>query len=70
VDELAVELGDLLGVLEHDLGHERPGLEIPSTLQLEQVSFGADDRALGESLEEARLLTGRSAIHGRTSDLL
>ncbi len=49
--ELDVQLADDVGVLEHDLGHEAAGLEIPPPLELEEVALGADDRA---GLEAAR----------------
>ena len=52
-DELAVELRDDLGLLEHDLGDERAGLQIPAALELEEVPLGADHRALVEPLEKA-----------------
>ena len=47
-----MELGDRLGVLEHDLGDEGAGLEIAAPLELEQVALGADHRAGGKPLEE------------------
>ena len=43
--EVAVQRGDDLGVLEHDLGHERTGLQVAAALELEQVTLGADDGA-------------------------
>jgi hypothetical protein len=52
VDELAVELRDLLGVVEHDLRHKRPGLEVAPALQFEQVTLGADDGAFGQPFEQ------------------
>ena len=48
--ELPVQGGDLLGVIEHDLGHERPGLQVAATFELEQVALGADHRTGGEPL--------------------
>src|SRR5215218_4391640 len=53
VDELAVELGDELRVVEDDLGHERAGLQVAAALELEQVALSADDGALRETLEES-----------------
>ena len=51
MDELTVELGNEIRVLEDDLGHECAGLEIASALELEQVSLGADDMTALEALE-------------------
>ena len=42
VHELAVQPGDEVGVLEHDLGHVRARLQVAAPLELEQVSLGAD----------------------------
>ena len=53
MDEFTVQLAHDLGVLEHDLGNERTGLEVASALALEQVTLGADDRALLEPLQQA-----------------
>ena len=53
VDELAVERFDQIRPLEDDLRHVGPRLEIAAALELEQVPFGADDRALGEPLEQS-----------------
>ena len=50
VHELSVQGGDLVGVIEHGLGNERPGLEVAATLQLEEVALGADHRSGGEPL--------------------
>ena len=44
VDELAVQLGHLLRVLEHDLGDERARLQVAAPLELEEVALGADHR--------------------------
>src|SRR5437660_841787 len=54
VDEIAVELGDDLRVLEHDFGDEGARLQIPTPLELEYVALGADDRALVETLQEGK----------------
>src|SRR5260221_2001073 len=61
MDELAMQLGDQLGGLEHDLGHVRAGLQVAAAFELEQVAFGADDRSLGQSLEQS--LTRCSSRH-------
>ena len=67
--ELDVELAHDVGVLEHDLGDEAAGLEIPSPLELEQVALGADDRAVLKPLEQpgppAVLLLFSVLRHGR-----
>ena len=52
VDEVAVELLDEVGVLEHHLRHERAGLQVPAPLELEEIALGADDGAGGQSLDE------------------
>ena len=49
VYELSVQGGDLVGVIEHRLGNERPGLEVAAPLQLE-VALGAHHRSGGEPL--------------------
>ena len=59
VDELPVQLGDDLGMLEHDLGDVGAGLEVPTPLALEQVPLGADDGALLEAVEQ----TGSARRH-------
>jgi len=53
VHELAVQAAHYLGVVEHDLRDKGAGLEVAAPLALEEVSFRADDRALGEPLEQA-----------------
>ena len=45
---------DLLGVVEHDLGHEGAGLQVAAALELEQVALGADHRALVEPLQQTQ----------------
>jgi hypothetical protein len=42
MDELAVELCNRLRVIKHNLGHERAGLHIAASLELEQISLCAD----------------------------
>ena len=39
-------------MLEHDLGHERPGLQVAAPLELEQVALGADHGTLLEAIEK------------------
>ena len=60
MNELAVELRHELGVLEHDLRHERPCLEIPPALELEEIALRTDDGSLRESFEQ-------SGLHAHTS---
>ena len=52
VNELAVQPGDELGMLEHDLGHVGAGLQIAAPLELEQIALGADHRSLVEPFEQ------------------
>jgi len=54
-------------VLEHDLGDERPRLQVASPLALEEVALGAYDRALPQQLKkirhvilQARLILGKA----------
>ena len=63
VDELAVELGDELRMLQDDLGHVRAGLEVPAPLELEEVSLGADHRAGLELFRKAELLAVSGVGH-------
>src|SRR5918996_53752 len=51
-EELAVELGQRLGVGQAHLGRERAGPDVPALLQLEQVATVAEDGALGQPLQE------------------
>ena len=51
MDELAVQLGHQLRVVEHDLGHERTRLQVSPPLEFEEVALRADDRAFGKTLE-------------------
>jgi hypothetical protein len=39
-------------MVEHDLGHERAGLEVAPALDLEQVALGAQDGPGGEAITE------------------
>jgi hypothetical protein len=50
--ELAVELRERLGMLDHDLGRERAGLDVAPLLELEQVAAVAEDAPLREPLED------------------
>ncbi len=52
VHEVAVQLRDDLGMVEHDLGDERAGLQIAAPLELEKIALGTDHRALVEPLQE------------------
>ena len=52
MDEVAVQLAHDLGMLEHDLGHVRPGLEVAPPLELEQIALGADHRPRRQPLEQ------------------
>src|ERR1700688_2686277 len=65
--ELAVELLDELGMLEHHLRHVSAGLEIAAALELEEIALGADHRALGQALKQARPLGGPSRRLARRS---
>ena len=57
--EFEVKLFGVLGMFEHHFRNESAGLQIPTTLQLEQVTLRTDDRSIGETLEKAGL-TGRT----------
>ncbi len=63
VDEIAMKAFDQLRVLENDLGDVGAGLQVAAALELEQIAFGADDRAGGQPLQESegfsRYLLGR-----------
>ena len=64
VNELAMELGDDLGVVEDDLGNERARLQVTPPFAFEQIALGADHGALLEALEEPLFSGGR---HSRPS---
>jgi hypothetical protein len=51
VHELAVQLLDDFGVIQHDLGDERPGLQVTPPLALEEVTLSAHDRTLVQEFE-------------------
>ena len=52
VHEIAMELRDDLGVLEHDFRHIGARLQVAPALELEHVAFGADHRAFVEAVEK------------------
>jgi hypothetical protein len=64
VDELTVELSDEVRMLQHDLRSIGPGLEVPASLELEEVPLGADDRTSFEPVQEAE--SGRGITHLRS----
>ncbi len=68
VDEIAMELRDDLGMLEHDLGHERAGLQIAAALELEHVAFGADHGPLVEALQQGEARRSRTFMAERIPD--
>ena len=53
VHEVAVQLRDDLGMIEHDLGNERARLHIAAPLELEEVALGADDGAVARAARGA-----------------
>ena len=65
VDEVAVQLRDDVRMLEHDLGDEGSGLQVPAPFELEDVALGADDRALIEPLQQRQRL-GAGCGHGES----
>src|SRR5205823_7610247 len=65
VHEVAVDLPHHLGMLEHDLGYESAGLQVPALLAREEIAFRANDGAACESLEKAKRGLGRVVSHGR-----
>ncbi len=52
--ELTVQFLDYLRVVKHDLGDERPGLQVAPPLTLEKVAFGAHERAMRQRIEQIR----------------
>ena len=62
--EVAMELSHDLGMLEHDLRHESPGLEIASPLELEDVALGADHGTVLEALQQGTSREVGSITHG------
>ena len=63
MDEIAMELLDDLGMVEHGFGHEGAGLQVAAPLELEYVALGTDHRSRGEAFEE-RLSLRFLRIHG------
>jgi hypothetical protein len=53
MDELTMKSLDDLGVLQHYLGHESAGLQVPTAFALEEVALRANNGALFESFEKA-----------------
>ena len=51
VNKFAMELVDLFWVFENDLRHKGAGLNITATFEFEEITLGADDRAVFKSLE-------------------
>jgi hypothetical protein len=66
VNEVAVELRDRLRMFEHDLRHERPGLQIAAALELEDIAFGANDGAGVEALQQRGARNGGREHGGRS----
>ena len=54
VHELPVQLGDLLGMLDHHLRYEAPGLQVSASLELKQIALRTDDRAVLQALKQLR----------------
>jgi hypothetical protein len=50
--EFSVQSGYHIGLLEHHLWYERPGLQVPAPLELEQIALGADHWSGGEPIEK------------------
>ena len=61
--ELAVQLRDELGMLEHHLGDERARLQVTAALQLEEVALGADHGALLEPRQQTSGSGGGGVCH-------
>src|SRR5438128_12663432 len=68
VHELAVQLRDHLGMLEHDLGHVGAGLQLAASLALEEIALRADDGAACEAIEKPKLGLGSAVSHGHPPD--
>jgi hypothetical protein len=47
----SVQSGYHIGLLEHHLWYERPGLQVAAALELEQIPLGADHRSGREPTE-------------------
>ena len=65
LNEVPVQLGHCLRMLEHDFRNERAGLQIAAAFELEQVAFGTNHGALIEPLQQRCLLFG-CLFHGPT----
>jgi hypothetical protein len=70
VDELTMEPGDEVRMLQHDLRSVGPGLEVPTSLELEEVPLGADNRTRFKPFQKARSGRGRGVVHGRSPSFL
>lgn len=65
--EVEVKLTHDLRLLEHAQGNERPGLQVASPFELEDVALGADDvLASGKLFQEP--VSGLDALHSFFSD--
>ena len=53
MDEVAVQPFHHFRVLDQHFGNERTGLQVAATLELEDVSFGANDRTRRQALHQA-----------------
>jgi hypothetical protein len=53
MDELFVELGHDLGILQDDLRHECSRLQVTAALEFEQVALRADDWPSSQPFEQA-----------------
>ena len=53
--EIAMQVLDLLGEVEHDLRHVGARLQVAAPLQLEEVALGANHRSRGKPFEKTRL---------------
>jgi hypothetical protein len=67
MDELAVELGDEIRVLQDNLRHVGPGLQVPPSLELEEVALGADHRPNGEPIVQTPAVRRSTIIHVQPS---
>jgi hypothetical protein len=66
VDELPMELGDEVWMLQHDFRSVRPGLEVAASLELEEVSLGTDDLTSFEPIQESKSRRRRGIVHVRS----
>jgi hypothetical protein len=67
MDELAMELRDEIRVLQDNLGHVGPGLQVPAPLELEEVSLGANHRPNGEPIEQTPAVRRSTVTHVQPS---